>query len=172
MRNFATAYCNVKGAWSDFSDWILFNWIIIKQQNLGLKFQLNQSNRLETRKGYVFMLILHCVRLITVTITTSSHIFINIFQTVHFSAVKFTSGNEKNMSFLLIPKSQKGWKKSEAIEPGSSKSHHVSRMRMNLIFRTFPKNRQECLKTSRKWTEWGTKISRNQEISWQFSCLM
>ncbi len=47
----------------------------------------------------------YCVSLIMVTIT--SYIFINIFQTVHFSAVKFTRGNEKNMSFLLIPKSLK-----------------------------------------------------------------
>ena len=35
-------------------------------------------------------------------------IFINIFQTIkqiHFSAVKFSMGTEKNTSFLLIPKS-------------------------------------------------------------------
>ncbi len=42
----------------------------------------------------------YCVSLIMVTIT--SHIFINIF-----IAVTFTRGNEKNMSFLLIPKSLK-----------------------------------------------------------------
>ncbi len=47
----------------------------------------------------------YCLSLIMVTIT--SHIFINIFQTVHFAAVKFTRGNEKNTSFLLIPKSPK-----------------------------------------------------------------
>ena len=46
-----------------------------------------------------------CVSLIIVTI--SSHIFVNISQTVHFSAVKFTRVNEKNMNFLLIPKSLK-----------------------------------------------------------------
>ncbi len=40
-------------------------------------------------------------------VTITSHIFINIFQTVDFSAVKFTRGNEKNMSFLLTPKSHK-----------------------------------------------------------------
>ncbi len=45
------------------------------------------------------------VSLIMVTIT--SQIFINIFQTVHFSVVKFTRGNEKNMNFLLIPESPK-----------------------------------------------------------------
>ncbi len=61
----------------------------------------------------------YCVSLIMVTIT--SHIFTNIFQMVYFSAVKFTRGNEKNMSFLLIPKSQKVWKKSEAIRPGTFK---------------------------------------------------
>ncbi len=43
----------------------------------------------------------HCASLIMFTIT--SHIFINIFQTVHFPALKFTRGNEKNTSFLLIP---------------------------------------------------------------------
>ncbi len=47
----------------------------------------------------------YCVSLIMVTIT--SHIFMNIFQTVHFSAVKLTRGNEQNMNFLLIPKSLK-----------------------------------------------------------------
>ncbi len=47
----------------------------------------------------------YCVSLIMVTIT--SHIFTDIFRTVHFSAVKFTRGNGKNMSFLLIPKSPK-----------------------------------------------------------------
>ncbi len=61
--------------------------------------------------------ILYCVSLIMVTIT--SHIFVNIFQTVHFSAVKFTRGNEKNMSFLLISKSPKVWEKSETIGPGT-----------------------------------------------------
>ncbi len=54
----------------------------------------------------------YCVSLIMVTIT--SHIFINIFKTVHFSAVKFTRGNKKYMGFLLIPKSPKVWEKSEA----------------------------------------------------------
>ncbi len=54
-------------------------------------------------------------------VTITSHIFINIFQTVHFSAVKFTRGNEKNMNFLLISKSPKVWEKSEAIGPGTFK---------------------------------------------------
>ncbi len=43
-------------------------------------------------------LIPYCVSLIMVIVT--SHIFINIFQTVHFSAVKFTRGNEKKNNEL------------------------------------------------------------------------
>ncbi len=65
----------------------------------------------------------YCVSLIMVTIT--SHIFINIFQPVHFSAVKFTRGNEKNMNFVLIPKSLKVWKKSETVGLGSFKSDYL-----------------------------------------------
>ncbi len=38
---------------------------------------------------------------------------------IFFSTVKFTRGNEKNMSSLLIPKSQKVWKESVGIGPGS-----------------------------------------------------
>ncbi len=78
---------------------------------LGFKFHLSRLNHLDTLRDYVkFQLpIPYCVSLIMVTIT--SHIFINIFQMVHFSAVKFTRGNEKNMNFLLIPKSTKVWKK-------------------------------------------------------------
>ncbi len=64
--------------------------------------------------------ILYCVSLIMVTIT--SHIFINIFQTVHFSAVKFARGNEKNMSFLLISKSE-SLKKIWSNRTGTFKYH-------------------------------------------------
>ena len=35
------------------------------------------------------------------------HVFIDIFQTEHFSAVKFVMSYYKNMSFLVIPKSLK-----------------------------------------------------------------
>ena len=44
------------------------------------------------------MSIPYCVSLIMVTIT--SHIFIDIFQMVHFSGEKVSRGNEKYMSFL------------------------------------------------------------------------
>ncbi len=59
------------------------------------------------------------ISLIMVTIT--SHIFIDIIQTIHFSAEKFTMGNEKNMRFLLILKSPKVLEKSGAIGPGTFK---------------------------------------------------
>ena len=42
----------------------------------------------------------YCVRLIMVTIT--SHIFIQIFQTVHFSAVKFSRGNCVRLIMVTI----------------------------------------------------------------------
>ena len=57
------------------------------------------------------------VSLIMVTITR--HFFVNFFQTKHFSAVKFYMGYEKNMSFLVIPKSPKVGKKVEKIGLGS-----------------------------------------------------
>ncbi len=70
------------------------------------------------KRFYILQLpIPYCVRLIMVTITTQN--FINIFQTVHFPAIKLTRGNEKNICFLLIPKSLKVWEKSEVIGPGS-----------------------------------------------------
>ena len=39
----------------------------------------------------------------------------------HFPVVKFAMGYEKNMSFLLVPKLPKVWKKAEKIELGSCK---------------------------------------------------
>ena len=53
-----------------------------------------------------YAILCHSLTMVTVT----SHIFISIFQMVHFSVVKFTRGNKNNMSFLLIPESQKVWK--------------------------------------------------------------
>ena len=54
-------------------------------------------------------------------VTITRHVFINISQMAHFSAVNFDTGYEKNMSFLVIPKSPKVWKKVEKIGLGSSK---------------------------------------------------
>ena len=44
-------------------------------------------------------------------VTITKHIFINIFQIECFLAVKFAMAYDKNMSFLVIPKSPKVWKK-------------------------------------------------------------
>ena len=47
----------------------------------------------------------YCVSLMVII---TRHVFINIFQTEHTSAVKFDIGlYEKNVSFFLISKSQK-----------------------------------------------------------------
>ena len=51
-------------------------------------------------------------------VTITRHVFINIFQTEHFSAVKFAIGYEKNMCFLVIAKSPEVWKKVEKIGLG------------------------------------------------------
>ena len=65
---------------------------------------------------------------LTVTITRHMHVFINIFQTKHFSAVKFTMGYKKNMSFLVVTKSSKIGKKVEKIGLGSFKRHATSQI--------------------------------------------
>ena len=62
----------------------------------------------------------YSVSLIMVTITRYD--FIIFFQTEHISAVEFDMGYEKNMSFLVIPKSPKSLKKKvEKIGLGSFK---------------------------------------------------
>ena len=53
--------------------------------------------------------------------TITRHVFINIFQMKHFSAVKFAMGYENNMSFPVIPNSPKVWKKVEKKGLGSFK---------------------------------------------------
>ena len=53
-------------------------------------------------------------------VTITWQVFTNIFQTEHFSAVKFAVGYEKNMSFLVKKKISKSLgKKNEKIELGS-----------------------------------------------------
>ena len=56
-------------------------------------------------KAILCIAVSYCVSLIIVTLTT--HIFIHIFQMEHFLAVKFAIGYEKNISFLVMPKSPK-----------------------------------------------------------------
>ena len=71
---------------------LVSNFILIGQTIFGYK------KRIRTLQ----LPLTYCVSLIMVTILMSS-----IFQQYTFSTVKFTRGNEKNMSFLLIPKSHK-----------------------------------------------------------------
>ena len=54
-----------------------------------------------------------------IMVTIIRQFFIDIFQMQHFSAMKYYMGYGKNMSFLVIPKSPKVWKKVEKIGLGS-----------------------------------------------------
>ena len=75
-------------------------------------FQLKRTSCLNIGSKYQYVhcscLYLFCANLIMVTITR--HVFINIFQTEHFSAIKCDMGYEKNMNFLVISL-KKVWKK-------------------------------------------------------------
>ena len=74
------------------------------QRSVNFKFQLKQSSHLDVWCNFVYYSCLgpisYYVNLIIVTITR--HIFISIFQTEYFSAVKLAMGYDKNMSFLVI----------------------------------------------------------------------
>ena len=54
-------------------------------------------------------------------VTITDHVFTDISPREYLLAVKFLVGNEKNMEHLLVPKSQKVWKKVEQIGLGSFK---------------------------------------------------
>ena len=69
--------------------------------------------------GLLQLPISYCVSLIMVTITR--HIFINIFQTEHFSAVKFAMGCKKNMIFFCDSSLQKFEKKLKRLDLASLK---------------------------------------------------
>ncbi len=80
-------------------------------RTLSLKFQLNRLNGLDTRRDVFAVIYILLWNLIMETIT--SHIFINIFQTVPFTAVKFTRGIEKKIEISSNTKiSHKVWKKN------------------------------------------------------------
>ena len=78
-------------------------------EDVNLNFQLAWSNCLDVLSNFVYGIavayIIYYVNFIMVTIT--SHFFINIFQMYHLSAVKLYMPYEKNMSFLVMPKSPK-----------------------------------------------------------------
>ena len=102
-------YNNAQSYFSKFSFSVLFSESLLlsyKFQNLGKMIKLFGC----TKQFCDLQLpIFYCVGLIMVTITR--HLFINISQMKHISAVKFDRGYEKNMSFLAIPKSTKVLKK-------------------------------------------------------------
>ena len=58
----------------------------------------------------------------------------NFFQTVHFSAVKFTTGNKKNNEFSSDTKISESLKKSEAIGPGTFKNENFDQFWKNQTF--------------------------------------
>ena len=102
----------LKGAQSYFSKFSL--WFHLKNhhsKDINLKLWLETVKLFGcTKQIWILQLpISYCISSLMVTITR--HIFINIFQMEHFSAVKFAMGYEKNMSFLVIPISPKVWKK-------------------------------------------------------------
>ena len=117
---------HLKGAWSYFPKFsLLFHLKINHSKDANLKFWLNWSSCSDTVLYIAVAFIFLC------KLTISSNIFIDIFQAKHFPAVKFAMGNEKNMSFLVIPKSPNIWKKIEKSNWASlkcyilSKSHHI-----------------------------------------------
>ena len=103
----------IKGARFYFSKFsFLFHLKNHHSKDVNLNFWLKPSSHLDM--WIIFKLQLsvpNWVSLIMVIITR--HIFINIFKTEHFSAVKFSMGFEKNTSFLVVPKSPKVCKKVE-----------------------------------------------------------
>ncbi len=108
---FISTLITLKGAFSNFPRMEIFIQMTHHHpRKRGAKFQLNRSNRLNTSRDCVLQLPMpYCASFIMATIAmTTSHIFIDIFH-LHFSAVKFTRGNDINIVFLLIPNSQKVW---------------------------------------------------------------
>ena len=82
----------INGAWSDFSEFgFLFKWYIITQEISW--FQIS----LESVKPFWYM---KRLRILQLPIHYCTDVSINTFQTVHFSAVKLTSGNEKMWAFF------------------------------------------------------------------------
>ena len=100
----------LKNARSYFSKFnFLFHLKNHHSKDINFKSQLKRSGCLDVQFCILQLPISYCVSLIIVTITR--HVFINIFQTEHFLAVKFSVGYDKNMSFLVITESPKVWKK-------------------------------------------------------------
>ena len=78
-------------------------------QRCKLQISVEKIKRFGCTKQFCILQLSVSVSLIMVTITR--HVFTSIFQMKHFLAGKFFVGFEKNMSFLVIAKSPKVWKK-------------------------------------------------------------
>ena len=87
-------------------------------KDVNLKVSVETINLIGRTKQFAYCSCLYLTVLAYLWLTITSHIFINIFQREHFWAVKFAIGYEKNMSFLVIPKSSKIWIKVEQIGLG------------------------------------------------------
>ena len=104
-----TSMTMLKGTWSYYSKFsFLFHLQNHHSKDVNFKYQLNgQAVWMYKAIWYIKVAsILLCISLI-ITVTITRYVFIYIFQTGHFSAVKFSMGYEKNMSFLVIAKSPK-----------------------------------------------------------------
>ena len=71
-------------------------------KDVNLKFQLVNG------QAVLYITVAYILRCKLIMVTITRYVFINIFQTEDFSAVKFAIGYEKYMSFLVIAKSPKG----------------------------------------------------------------
>ena len=71
------------GSWSNFSEWHYVFCYYFK--DLNFKFQLNQVNPLDVRSIYLSTAVTHTLLCKLIV----CHIFTNVFQLVHISAVKF-----------------------------------------------------------------------------------
>ena len=78
----------------------------------------------------------YCVSLIYM-VTITRYVFINIVQTEHFPAVQFDLGYEKNMSFRVIPKSPKVWKKVRKLDSDSFKVPNSVRTREPVLVEVY-----------------------------------
>ena len=114
-----------KGAWSNFSEWrFLFNDPSSPKKSwYQIAVKLVKPFWYMKRLFVLQLPILDFVSVIMVAIT--SHISGSIFQTLHFSAVKFAVMKEKIWAFFWYQNLRKFEKKSEAIGPGTFKVNIV-----------------------------------------------
>ena len=84
-------------------------------KDVNFKFHLKRSSCLDVRSNSVCCSC-SCLLCKLFMVTITRHVFTNIFQTDHFPAVTFSMGYEKNMSFFVIAKSPKVWKRLKRLD--------------------------------------------------------